>query len=346
MKLHIFNPETDFAHSVSGHQKMTPKKRVIEMRRRLAPVMALLADEGDAVFFLDGVPRKNDMPDFLSGYFRERNIKFCDENDLQNILAGSKDIGFSPWGWNWNLVSYLSDIGVGRSLMPSDDELRNIKRLSHRRLTIDFHNLFVTRHYPPPVELTSEEEVSNWLSRHEDTFFKAPWSSSGRGVQRSLDMRLDKLLEWTGSVIRRQGSIMAEVAADKVLDLATEWRCLNGCAEYLGLSVFRTSGRGIYQGNLLLSQNELSGIVSAVCPEWSDKIISRQKDIIERIIAPEYDGNLGIDMLVDTRGHLNPCLEINLRTTMGHAAIEFFQRCFPAPVNNFIFFSGIAAHDK
>ena len=38
-------------------------------------------------------------------------------------------------------------------------------------------------------------------------------------------------------------------------------------------------------------------------------------------IAPHYDGPLGIDMIITTDHRLHPLIEINLRTTMGMAAL-------------------------
>ena len=43
-------------------------------------------------------------------------------------------------------------------------------------------------------------------------------------------------------------------------------------------------------------------------------------------MAPFYDGPLGIDMLVTSERNIHPCVEINLRDTMGRVAIDIQQR--------------------
>jgi len=341
MVVHIFNPETDFARGSMNAGRYTPKKHIVELRRKLSLLVALPAAPGDSVFFLDGIPGRGSMPDAVARYFKDNDISFSEEADLKNTISISSDVAIKPWGWNPCLVDYLREIGVPSTLLPSRDELDQICRLSHRRMTIAFHHLYGDSGFRIPVELDSSEAVRHWLSNNPDSYFKAPWSSSGRGVQRSVDMRYDKLMEWTGSVIRKQGSLLAEASSDKILDFATEWTCSGGTAQYLGISVFKTSGRGIYQGNIVSSQAALSDYISGFTTAWSEEVIKRQKMVIDILLSPYYNGDLGIDMLVDSRGMINPCVEINLRTTMGHVALEISGRSFPGAVEEFISNSGL-----
>lgn len=341
MIIHIFNPETDFAKGSMNARLYTPKKHIVELRRKFSLLVALLASPGDSVFFLDGIPDRGSISDEVARYFKDNDIIFCEESDLKNIIAISSDVVIKPWGWNPCLVDYLRKIGVPQTLLPSLDEMDQIRRLSHRRMTIAFHHLYGDSGFRIPVELDSSESVRYWLNNNPDSYFKAPWSSSGRGVQRSADMRYDKLMEWTGSVIRKQGSLLAETSSDKILDFATEWTCSGGKAQYLGISVFKTSGRGIYKGNIVSSQAMLSNYVAGFTAAWSEEVIKRQKTVIDILLSPYYNGDLGIDMLVDSRGMINPCVEINLRTTMGHVALEVSGRSFPGAVKEFISNSGL-----
>ena len=46
-------------------------------------------------------------------------------------------------------------------------------------------------------------------------------------------------------------------------------------------------------------------------------MIELQRDAIAEVVAPGYSGPLGIDMLATGDGRINPCVEMNLRMTMG-----------------------------
>ena len=44
------------------------------------------------------------------------------------------------------------------------------------------------------------------------------------------------------------------------------------------------------------------------------------------MVAPHDTGPLGVDMLAGNDGTLNPCIELNLRRTMGFVARDVFNR--------------------
>jgi hypothetical protein len=52
---------------------------------------------------------------------------------------------------------------------------------------------------------------------------------------------------------------------------------------------------------------------------WLDEI--KQK-IISNLDLGTYSGPFGIDMMIIKDGFLHPCVEINLRRTMGHVALS------------------------
>ena len=66
-------------------------------------------------------------------------------------------------------------------------------------------------------------------------------------------------------------------------------------------------------------------------------LIERQQKILNEVIAPHYEGLFGVDLLVTADGRINPCVEINLRRTMGHATLAWWKETeqrglFPAIV--------------
>ena len=146
---------------------------------------------------------------------------------------------------------------------------------------------------PFATEIFSVEEAFQYLDEHGDAYFKMPWSSSGRGVAAASSMSREKLCQWIAGAIRRQGSILAEKAFDRILDFATEWESVNGKAYLIGYSVFKTSAGGRYGGNLEESQESLEKIISeAIACEISE--VTDTKGLhLKRSSRPDTPARLG-----------------------------------------------------
>lgn len=132
--------------------------------------------------------------------------------------------------------------------------------------------------------------------------------------------------EWIHGAIRRQGSVMGEMGVERVFDFASLWTIADGTASFDGWSVSVCDGRGKYDGNISDSQENLLKKIREAAPYFSTDVAERQKRFIEKAIAPLYEGKMGIDMMADTQGRIYPCVEINLRRTMGHVAMDSFNR--------------------
>ena len=79
-----------------------------------------------------------------------------------------------------------------------------------------------------------------------------------------------------------------------------------------------------YDSGIIAGQDELEGIITSRLGQSADylhMISAALSKILTGIVAPHYEGYLGIDMMIyrDRCGtlQLNPCVEMNLRMTMG-----------------------------
>ena len=120
---------------------------------------------------------------------------------------------------------------------------------------------------------------------------------------------------------------MVEPYYNKVRDFGMEFFMHeNGEVEYTGLSLFHTVNN-VYTGNLLAPEEEKRMILDKWIPtSLTDMVRDRICTYIPTMLHPHYAGPLGIDMMVvsrhDQQGFLlHPCVEINLRRTMGHVAL-------------------------
>ncbi len=308
MKLLLFNPETEYALA-SGASFYTPPKRVEKMRRERQLLPEAWAKPEDIILVDDAKTLKS-------------KFRLADWSMLESLFAENPGVIVEPWGWNKALVRKMLDHGVPEASLPSEDEIRKIRELAHRRTTIHLASLWnelVEDDYltAVPVELSSIEVCMDFYSSNPGCWMKAPWSSSGRGViNTAADMTPVLVEQWCRGILRRQGSVMGETGADRIADFATEWRISVGEAHFLGLSSFSTSNRGKYISNEAISQEEMRSRFDSISSISIEKVISIQRRILQEVLSG-YEGLCGVDMLIERGGHLRPFVELNLRRTMG-----------------------------
>ncbi|MGN0237909.1 MAG: hypothetical protein ACI4AK_07500 [Lepagella sp.] len=316
-KLHIFNPESDYALA-SGRGYYTPPGQVVELRQRLSLTPAAYASPGDIILLLD---RKLDIAS-LDGYClaQTKHLSIITRDCLATILDNSEKFIAEPWGWNYTVRQQLSDFSDNIINFPSLEHIDRLRELSHRRTTIDFLRLMsplLDSEIRLPMEISEPQDCVDAFRQNDYLFFKAPWSSSGRGILSTEGLDETRITPWVTGIIRRQGSVIMEKGYRRRLDFATEWFCTAGKVDFIGFSIFEVSQRGRYRGNVEGSNEKLEEKIRRVSSKWDRRYLDLQRAAIELLIAPYYDGPLGIDMLITEDGNIHPCVEINLRHTMG-----------------------------
>ena len=316
--LFVFNPEHDLALAV-GCGPYTPPAKVVRLRKEFSLLPALYAANSDFIIIPDKIPVTELETLRFFDIALKKNLKIISFEDIQNHLDDFSKI--FPWGWDHAIYNDLSSYGVPPLMLPPPAQINKIRELSHRRTSIKFRErisqLLGVTYKNPSLELFSIEETELFLNQYPLSYYKAPWSSSGYGIVVSDHISRKGLLEWSHGIIRKQGSLIAEPAWNRIFDFASEWWIKNKVPEFIGYSVFMTSSRGKYHGNMEGSQKMLLDEIKKYAPGFDSRIIEAQKIVLAELIAPYYSGPLGIDMFVDSNGDINHCVEINLRFTMG-----------------------------
>lgn len=331
-RIFIFNPETDYALA-SGSKAYTAPARVRRIRKEKALFPSAFAQPGDAILIPDAPDAQSAAADPEIGVDADRLRRLAGEG-LKVIgprqLEEGKDefAGFiaTPWGWNPSLRHRLITTAPFLRGIPSEEEMEWLRNLSHRRTTIPFLmecRALTGPDFPLPQEILSAEECLGIFAATPDFFIKAPWSSSGRGVMRTRGLERRHVEPWVRGVIRDQGSVMVEHSFGKTIDCATEWWIKDGKARFLGYSLFEASGRGKYHSNIRRPQKEIASMIFRDAQADETTFLHTQGKALEKIVAPHYTGPVGIDMLVTPEGWVHPCVEINLRFTMGMVGLPF-----------------------
>ena len=337
--LHVFNPEHDLALA-SGLSNFTAPHAGRRLRADLGYLPALWAGEGDCVL-VEHVDQARRAYGRLRARVGGSPCRFVDKSQLPHLPIDR----VSPWGWDLALRAALIRYGVPAEACPSESDIASVRDLSHRRHAANVlhrlislltpHSSLLENLLESPIESTSVDTVEAYLLHHPRLVLKAPWSSSGRGV-RFIDGELsDYHRGWLRNIIAQQGSVMVEPMYPKVKDFGMEFEALpDGQIRYLGLSLFDTRN-GAYTGNIIASEEDKLDMISRYIPtnlilDIQEKLTTALSDVLMSQTASSsschYTGPFGVDMMIlsrpDGQGFsVHPCVEINLRRTMGHVAL-------------------------
>lgn len=244
-----------------------------------------------------------------------------------------------PWGISPHIIHFLHKLKAEDNLTIAIPEWKpQLKNLTGRQGTIQCHLMLSKQLHAcglpqPPVVHSSIESIEEYIKNNPlPIVVKTPFSSSGRGI---LWLRKEVLTNaernWIKGALHRQGFICLEKGLDKTLDFAMEFYSDGrGTVRYEGLSVFRTEDKGAYCGNLLASQEILhqelgKHIDKALLEQTKEAVINS----LQAVYSKTYEGYLGVDMMLYQKNGqtaIHPCVEVNMRFTMGLVALKLFDR--------------------
>ena len=311
--VYLFNPEHDLALAHGAHNYTAPPfARQLRHDLRLLP--AWVATAGSYIAVPDDAPIDEDRRWLMDHHLDVIPIAVSQIADLGTCCI-------HPWGWDATLRYQLLQMGVSPDDLPTVEQLDIIRRLSHRRTSIAVHHALDDAFSPCPVELSSHEEVIAFMYQHPGCYLKMPWSGSGKGIYRVIDPMGDShVLRWIDGALKRQGSLLCEVGLDRVQDFAVECECCDGKTRLTGYSIFDSDFHSQFGMGRVAPMEELHQSLVKQYPAL-DQVVDRLLKVLNILIAPHYDGPLGVDMMLyrNTDGTiaLNPCVEVNLRMTMG-----------------------------
>ena len=344
MKLHIFNPEHDLALA-SNLRQFTAPHAGRQLRSDLSFIPALWADEGDLVL-VDDIDNARDKVRHLGGDLVDK-VEFITKVQLAHFIKTEFLDSVHPWGWDLSLKGELEHIGIPEIALPCEAILNKVRALSSRQ--------WAAEHLQSGVRFVqSVAEVKSLVREWGKAVIKAPWSSSGRGVR---FVSADEFREgsgypsferWVGNIIYRQGGVTVEPYYNKVMDFGMEFEMVDGKVLYRGLSLFDTI-KNAYSGNVLCPEDKKVEMMARyVSPERLLQIRQHVIDVMEPALKGIYSGPFGVDMMIYAKEQnlpasdgassdvqddfgVNECIEVNLRRTMGHVAIDladYLQKSF------------------
>jgi hypothetical protein len=251
-----------------------------------------------------------------------------------------------PWGWSpafhhrvKDLKLYCCESFKQSSVFQWHEKQKQfysrefaLKVLQNLITNLESSDLIPQEHLPKTV--SNEAEIKEVQKEWSQVVLKSPWSASGRGVQilRRNEFNETNRQIFSG-VIKTQGFCMIEKYLNKQLDFAFQFYVEQGLINFLGISFFKTSSVGQYEGNLLGNPNLFLDKTHQV---FFDKIqiqniVDSLQEILQNSDLPNYyEGNFGVDAMLyldeNNTMKLQPCLEINCRNNMGNLALSLNEK--------------------
>lgn len=342
---YLFNPTCEYAVA-NGNVSWQANRTLQNMESDLATLPLFFAEPNDYVW-VNRMPSKNyiqslkklalDVPHFVTG----ETTQSADFRKKQwNCLM--------PWGWSPAAHKQLRAFKVNCSedfkTSPVFEWNPAAKDYYSKRFALDIlkkiKDKYPHKAFPDNDQIakicTKKSEIEQLLEAWGKLMIKAPWSSSGRGLQKITKTPVhEKVWERILGIIKEQGYALVEPYRNKQADIAFQFEIIGGKVRYLGVSNFFTDAKGQYQGNYL------NGLPDSVDPAVKNFIDSTSAIIIESLIQAieesnmhnVYEGKFGVDTLIyrASSGELktNPCQEINLRHNMGLLCLQLAKYIVP-----------------
>ena len=320
-----------------GTSNYTPPTNVQRMIRELAYLPVWYANAEDYVFMEEMA-----SPRFLSLLPKELRpfATPVSRKELQDKKKVMPELLAAPWGRSLQSIRLFEELKQNESLQltipPWKEAYLALTGRQTAAACLDkIRELLPDTEIPvSPKFCTKMREIEKYLILQRAPFvLKTPYSSSGRGLLWLPERKLaPKDKNWIEGAFKKQGTVSIECALNKHQDFAMEFYSDGqGDVRYEGLSVFGAEKKGAYSGNVLGSQEYLNSyFIENFGEEHFSRIREAVRTTLQSVYGNIYDGYLGVDMLTyrkpDNSLGIHPCIEINMRYTMGLVALRISEK--------------------
>ena len=360
-KVFIYNPTCEMAIA-NGTVSFMPNKLLTQFEKDLDVLPMYFANEQDIVLV-------HQQPDFnFISSLQKLGVKIPKFEVLQPALNDTAFVSkpkqsLEPWGWSPRVHHILRKLKANCSSdfqqQPNANWKIEHRDLYSRKKALEVLNSFINNHDSKYISgdfaakaCKSVSEIEKLLNQWKQIVIKAPWSSSGRGLQVLRQSCLNNsIVQWINGTLDLQQYVMVEPLLDKLYDFSLQYHIAeNQEIRFLGNGFFETNTNGQYDSNILGGMpNELGNYLT---PDLLHELSNGIKNaIIESDLPRHYCGYLGVDCMVYEDKHfgikIHPCVEINLRYNMGTLAIFLNRFVHPDSKGVFkVYFDPKSSFDK
>lgn len=342
--IHFFNPGNETA-IVNASKYFQPAANQVKMQKELSFLPAWYASSSDFVLITEDL-----TPEFIQIISQlptmATAISVQDFTKKKEILDKE---GIGLWGIAPNSIHFFEKINHQNLLNLNIPEWKDIyiklssRITSHEILKELTDNIPEIENNLVPEYFTNIQQLEDFIiNSKKEQLLKSPYSSSGRGLTWLPPGKLAQSeKQIISGILRRQKIVSVEKALDKQLDFSMHFEInKSGSITFLGYSIFNTNKKGAYEHSLLSSQQDQKAfLTSFIDNQLIEEVKNELLKVIPKTYSPYYSGNIGVDMLIYKSGNtyrLNPCIEVNMRKSMGYLALQLYTK-FIHPLSKGIF---------
>lgn len=344
--IYLFNPTCEYAVA-NGNVSWHPNKMLQKMELELATLPMFLAKTEDYII-VDKIPSSLFINSLKKLGLETPQFITKKEALTNKSFTSLKRDKLLPWGWSPSAHKLLSPLKSSCSEKfknsPVFNWLSEYRDFYSKKFALGILEILLLKY--PSEHFISENQLTKICTTKQDfelflrkwgkIMVKAPWSSSGRGLQPVTKTPVHpKVWEKLLAIVKDQGYAIVEPYLNKALDLAFQFELKKGKVRFIGFSNFFTDYKGQYNGNSLNGlPDNLDNEILEFAQFIPEKIIPPLIRILELSeLAKSYEGFFGVDTLIyrneKNELKINPCLEINVRQNMGLLSLQFEKIIHP-----------------
>ena len=346
-QLFLFNPTSEMAIA-NGEIAWQPNQTLQQFEKDLELLPYLFAKDND-ILIVDEIPSKKFINKLKT--IKDCSPEFIRKSEIRNNF-NLQNLSLQPWGWSPAAHHFLKPLKsktsekFRKSLNYQWDKQH--KEIVSRQFSTKILNTIISKNpsfqYLPidrqPLKCSSIIEVEMLSQKWGKIVLKAPWSSSGRGVQmlRQADLNASNR-QWISGIIKQQGYIMVEPLLEKQEDFSLQFHISPKGIQFLGVGKFNTNSNGQYIDNLL---NPSTQFIKNIIP--IEDLVSHVSLALESLNTKSlYEGFAGVDLMTikdENESLIHPCVEVNWRYNMGLVALQLQKLIHPEAKGKFsVFFN-------
>ena len=270
--VYIFNPTCEMAVG-NGMPSFRANARLQQFEQDL-DLLPLSFTRQDDYLLVNRIPSSSFLSQFEKAGWEIPSFRLIQEIERDKYFQQVPKGFLRPWGWSPAMHHKLHRLKATCSrqfsALPNADWHPDHRKLYSRETALEIlqdvsnrnPSSFQMAKEMHPVRCESEEAVQKLLKRWNKIVMKAPWSSSGRGIQ-IVDSSEWKPFhgQWIQGTIQRHGKVMVEPFLNKETDFAFQFQIdEKEQVNFLGISWFKTNLNGQYELNYINQVPSLSFI--------------------------------------------------------------------------------------
>jgi hypothetical protein len=330
-KLFFFNPTCEMAVA-NAQVSYMPPAHLVKFETDLELILLYFGKRNDCIWVRQPVPEAFKQYLDMMGWNYPLPVLQLEDISYSHLPLTQ----LSPWGWSPAMHKKFEPL---KELMDSSWHLNPLSTWNpaHRtllsRLTgqkvaqlmkqsgIETKGLLSVPGIPERVNSMNRlMELEHNLTS--PILLKTPWSASGRGLFKIRDRNENvENNTWVRSRLKQQGFLMAEPFLNKLQDLSFHFEITNDTISYLGTTFFKSDNDGRFSG-CFIGTPAIENMSDFFLSQAIEQAVQALHQVfVEMNFSTLYQGYVGVDAMLflndDGVVKLHPCIEVNLRHTMG-----------------------------